>query len=230
MAVPRDVRFMSLSNLAAVCGTLAGVGGFAHGVGEILQGSQSPDALVFDSWAEGRIAENLGGEPAMTLVPNLLIAGILTIGVSLALIAWSICLLERRHAGGVLVLLSLLLLLVGGGFGPPLLGMFAGLVAGGAHASRRTWGRRFADGAGRVLAASWPGLFWLTALNAVFLVVGSLVVGAALDLAVPDLFVYSLFLMVVTMPLATLAGIASRIRTRTGHEAGAVAASAVQQR
>ena len=107
------------------------------------------------------------------------------------------------------MLLSLLLLLVGGGFGPPLLGMFAGLVAGGAHASPRTWGRRLSDGAGRVLAASWPGLFWLSALNAVFLVVGSLVVGAALDLAVPDLFVYSLFLMVVTMPLATLAGIAS---------------------
>ena len=27
----------------------------------IFQGSQLPDAMAFDSWAEGRIAENLGG-------------------------------------------------------------------------------------------------------------------------------------------------------------------------
>src|SRR5512133_3305549 len=101
MEVPGDAKFMSLMRLGAVCGTLAGVGGLAHGVGEVLQGSQLPDAMVFDSWAEGRIAENLGGEPAMTLVPNLLMTGILTIGASLALIAWSIRFLDRRRAGNV---------------------------------------------------------------------------------------------------------------------------------
>lgn len=58
----------------------------------------------------------------------------------------------------------------------------------------------------------WPGLFWLCALNATFLVVGSPVIAGALDLAVPDLFVHSLFLVVVSMPLATLAGIAHDVR------------------
>jgi len=33
---------------------------------------------VFDSWAEGRIARDLGGEPAMSLIPNLIITGTLT--------------------------------------------------------------------------------------------------------------------------------------------------------
>jgi hypothetical protein len=80
MATPRQTeRFTSLRNLAAICGGLAGVGGITHGVGEVLQGSRSPDGIVFDSWAQGRIARNLGGEPAMTLVPNLLITGTLTI-------------------------------------------------------------------------------------------------------------------------------------------------------
>lgn len=120
---------MSLRNLAAICGTSAGIGGFAHGVGEVPQGSDAPEAIVFDSWAEGRIAENLGGEPATTLVPNLLITGILAIGISVALIAWSLFFLERRRAGSVLMLLSLLLLLAGGGFGPPVLGI-------GPHQSR----------------------------------------------------------------------------------------------
>jgi hypothetical protein len=48
------------------------------------------------------------------------------------------------------------------------------------------------------------------------LVVGSPVVAGALDLAVPDLFVYSLFLVVVSMPLATLAGIAHNLRHAPG--------------
>ena len=65
---------------------------------------------------------------------------------------------------------------------------------------------------GRLLASLWPGLFWLCVLDAVLLVVGSPVVAGALDLAVPDLFVYSLFLVVVSMPLATLAGIAHDVR------------------
>lgn len=226
---PGDAGYASLRNLSAACGILAGVGGFAHGVGEVLQGSQAPDATVFDSWSEGRIAENLGGEPAMTLVPNLLTTGILTIVVSVALIAWCVFFLDRPHAGSGLVLLSVLMLSVGGGFGPPVLGAFAGLVAGGAHASPRGWERRLSGGGGRLLAASWPALFWVGALNALFLVVGSLVVGAALDLALPDLFVYSLFLVVVTMPVATLAGIADRVRSGSRHDASATASSAAHK-
>ena len=65
---------------------------------------------------------------------------------------------------------------------------------------------------GRLLASLWPGLFWLCVLDAVLLVVGSPVVAGALDLAVPDLFVYSLFLVVVSMPLATLVGVAYHLR------------------
>lgn len=49
-------------------------------------------------------------------------------------------------------------------------------------------------------------------LNAGFLVLGSFIVGGVLDLAAPDLFVASLFLVVLSMPLATLAGIASEVR------------------
>ena len=49
-------------------------------------------------------------------------------------------------------------------------------------------------------------------LDGALLVVGSPMVAGALDLAVPDLFVYSLFLVVVSMPLAALAGIAYHLR------------------
>lgn len=209
---PEAARYASLRNLAAVCGSLAAVGGIGHGVGEVLQGSGSPGGMVFDSWAEGRIARNLGGEPAMSLVPNLLVTGVLTIVASLAVLVWAVAFVDRRHGGRGLVLLSLGMLLVGGGFGPPLLGMLAGLAAGGAHAQRRRWAGPLGGPPGRVLASLWPGLFWLCVLNAVVLVLGSLVLAGALDVAVPDLFVYSLFLVVVSMPLATLAGVAHDVR------------------
>ncbi|HEX6329537.1 MAG TPA: hypothetical protein VFZ72_23440 [Jiangellaceae bacterium] len=213
MAAWRELGgFSSLRILAAVCGGLAGVGGIVHGVGEVVQGRQAPGGMVFDSWAEGRIAENLGGEPAMSFIPNLLITGILTIVVSLAVFTWAVVFVDRRYGGRVLVLLSVLMLLVGGGFGPPVLGMLAGAAAGGAHARRPRWERPLAGRAGRLLAFLWPGLFWLCVLNAVFLVIGSLVLSTAFDVAAPELFVFSLFLVVVSMPVATLAGIADDLR------------------
>jgi hypothetical protein len=70
--------------LAAASGVLAGVGGFVHGIGEVLQGISSAGGIVFESWTAGGIASNLGGEPAMSLVPDLLVSGLLTLGASVA--------------------------------------------------------------------------------------------------------------------------------------------------
>jgi hypothetical protein len=62
---------------ARTFGVLAGLGGLTHGVGEVLQGNVKPDGLVIESWTQGPIAAYMGGEPGMTLVPNLRMTGIL---------------------------------------------------------------------------------------------------------------------------------------------------------
>lgn len=178
----------AMRRLAGLCGVLAGLGGVTLAVGEVRQGNGSLDGLVFDSWVDGRLAANLGGEPAMTVLPT------------------------TASAGGVLIALSLVMMVVGGGFGPPILGVLAGGVAIGAGSPLRRW-RSLLDGSlGRRLAALWPTPFWLSAANAVLLVVGSLIMGYVLDIAVPDVFVSSLFLAVLALPLATLAGLATRVR------------------
>jgi hypothetical protein len=41
-------------------------------VGEILQGNAAPTGIVFESWIHDPTATNLGGEPEMTVVPNLM--------------------------------------------------------------------------------------------------------------------------------------------------------------
>lgn len=200
-----------MTALAALYGSLAGLGGITHGVGEIVQGSSRPGGIVFESWTRGPIADNLGGEPAMSLIPNLRTTGVVTVAAALVLIAWSLSSAssDHRHAGAGFVLLSATLLLVGGGFGPPILGMLAGLIAAAAHASRPDVARRLA-GTRAVLAGWWPGLFWLCAVNAAFMVVGSLIVGGLLGMAAPDLFVASLFLAVLATPVAALAGTAAQ--------------------
>ncbi len=208
-AKARPERLATPDHLAAACGVLAGVGGFVHGVGEVAQGTGAPEGIVIDSWTSGRIAANVGGEPAMTLVPDMAVTGWSAIVVALAVMAWAGWFVGRRFGGTVLALLSVVMLLVGGGFGPPALGLLSALVAGSAHRARRR-GRGDRSGRRRTdfLARVWPGLFWLCLVNAAFLVVGSFAVGVVLDLSIPDAFVYSLFLAVVSMPAAAVAGAA----------------------
>lgn len=193
--------------LAAAGGVLAGIGGLVHGIGEVLQGSGSPGGIVFESWTTGGIASNLGGEPAMSLVPDLLVSGLLTLGTSVAVALWAVR-ADHRYGGRGLAALSMLMLLVGGGFGPPVLGLLAALVLGAANRSRHhapTWAR---GRAGHALAAAWPTLFWLCLADYAFLTLGSVVAGLVFDIDISSAFVYGLFFAVLAMPVAALAGTA----------------------
>lgn len=194
--------------LAAAGGLLAGIGGFVHGIGEVLQGSGSPGGIVFESWTTGGIARNLGGEPAMSLVPDLLVSGVLTLGASVAVAWWAVRFADHQHGGRGLAGLSVLMLLVGGGFGPPVLGLLAALVLGAANRSRHHAPAWVRGRAGHALAAAWPTLFWLCLADYAFLALGSVVTGIVLDVDISSAFVYGLFFAVLAMPAAALAGTA----------------------
>ena len=70
--------------VASFFGVLAGIGGLVHGIGEVLQGSTKPEGIFINSWTRGPIATNMGGEPGITIIPNLLLTGLLTILIALA--------------------------------------------------------------------------------------------------------------------------------------------------
>ncbi len=62
---------------ASILGVFAGLGGGVfHGIGEILQGSVTPNGIYIQAWP---IMQATAGEPAMTIVPNFLLTGILAI-------------------------------------------------------------------------------------------------------------------------------------------------------
>jgi hypothetical protein len=67
-------------------------------------------------------------EPAMTILPNFLITGILAIILGIVIMVWSAFFVQKEHGGLVLVLLCIPLLLFGGGLFPPLIGIIAGAV------------------------------------------------------------------------------------------------------
>lgn len=110
---------------ASAVGIFAGVGGASHGPGEILQGNVAPANIMIQAWP-GLTA--LHGEPAMTLIPNFVVTGILTIIMGLSVAAWAGKYIENKMGGLMLILLSVVMLLVGGGIVPPFFGIAAGLI------------------------------------------------------------------------------------------------------
>jgi hypothetical protein len=183
-------------------GALAALAGIEHGVGAFLQGSVAPSSLVFQSWPDTAGFEVVSGEPAMTLIPNLAISGVLAILVALAVGIWAVWHIGRRSGGLGLIGLSVLLLLVGGGFGPPLIG-----VIGGATATRigRNGGRP--PGRARAaLARVWPWLLGATLFGYLSLVPGMVLVsrytGFDDPLVVSGLTVFSFMALILTVVAA----------------------------
>lgn len=190
---------------ARVFGILAGLGGLTHGVGEVLQGNVKPEGIIINSWTQGPIASHMGGEPGMTLVPNLLVTGILNIVVSLAVILWAAFVRDRK-SGRILLLLSMLMLLVGGGFGPPILGILAGVAGTAIDTPSGWWQKRLSRKGWRLLGRLWPGVFGVTVVNGVFLVVGSVVLVYFFDYDNADLFTNSFFFSAISLALTIWLG------------------------
>jgi hypothetical protein len=177
-----------------------------HGVGEMLQGNVRPEGVMIQSWPDTPFFRIEAGEPAMTIVPNLLASGALTILVSVGFLVWAVGFAHRRHGGLVLVGLSILLLLIGGGFGPPLLGIIVGLAATRIGAPLIWWRTRLAPAIRRPLATSCPAAF-VACLGAWLLLVPGLPI-LSYTLGVEDpalvgaLFVAALGLLALTIVAA----------------------------
>jgi len=183
-------------------GALAALAGIEHGVGAFLQGSVAPSSLVFESWPGTAGFEVVSGEPAMTLIPNLAVSGVLGILVASAVGIWAVWHVDRPRGGVVLIGLSVLLMMVGGGFGPPLIGLVAG-------ATVTRIGRSGGQPPGRAraaLARVWPWLLGATLVGYLSLVPGMVLVsrftGFSDPLVVSGLTVFSFTALILTLVAA----------------------------
>jgi len=193
---------------ATIFGVLGGFGGLIHGIGESLQGNVAPGSMFFESWAWGPIYNHMGGDPAMSLVPNLLVTGILAIVVSLVVMVWSAAFVGRKRGGLILIGLMIVQLLVGGGVGPIVVGVLAGVAGLGIDAPHTFWRERLSSPVRRALAALWPWLFTISLLSGLLLFVVALILMSVFDFGTSD-FYYNVFqLTVFSLLLSVIAGAA----------------------
>lgn len=156
-------------------GIFCGFLGLGHGLLEVLQGNTSTKSLIID--ANGHQTDLIfqGSEPAMTIIPNFLVTGIVAMVVSLSIILFSLFLKKRRDAI-FLILLSMILLFVGGGFTPIPFGVLAGIAGIGLFSSFQKVHQGNFKGFLKLGGYSWllfylASIFWypnLASLSSVF--------------------------------------------------------------
>ena len=129
------------SILFVTLGILAGIMGIEHGIGEVLEGDRPTNGLLILSWPDSAFFEIMAGEPAMTIIPNYLLTGLLAILFSGAFLVLLVMPGPDRKAIMILFALLILMLLFGGGFGPPVLGTIAVLIACKRNSPLNTWSR-----------------------------------------------------------------------------------------
>jgi hypothetical protein len=88
----------------------------------------------------------------MTIVPNLMVTGILAVVLSLSAAVWAAGFVQRKYGGPVLILLSIAMLLVGSGFIPTFVAVIASVAASGIHAPLARW-RTYLP---QFVAVLWP--------------------------------------------------------------------------
>jgi hypothetical protein len=141
--------------VAAAFGVFAGFGGVEHGYFEVLQGNVRPEGIMIVSMGPPCVPEEVWNacEPAMTIIPNFLVTGIVAMALGLVTMVWSAGFAQRQHGGAILALMSIGLLLFGGGIFPPLIGLVGGMM--GTRIDVPLGGRP--SPAWRAAAKMWPG-------------------------------------------------------------------------
>ena len=129
---------------AAFLGVYAGLLGMEHGLFETLQGSAPSGGLMINAIGPPCQPDTAWHAclPAMTLIPNLLITGVLALLAGLAVLVWAAGFVQRARGGLVLILLSLVMLMVGGGFVSTFSGVIAGMAGTRIYAPLAWWRAR----------------------------------------------------------------------------------------
>ena len=183
--------------VAASFGILAGIAGLEHGYFEILRGNTSLENMMFfPSMGPPCVPEKIWNacEPAMSILSNFLITGILTVILGLLIIFWSAAFVQRKNGGVILILLSIALLPFGGGFFPPLIGIVGG--AAGTKINKPLTGKL--GSVTRFAAKLWP---WPLVIFTVW-ILGQFPVGYFFNNFLTSIMGFGLSLILASLPLS----------------------------
>ena len=202
---------------ASTFGAIMALAGIEHGIGEVLQGNVAPSGVMFPSWPESEFFRSLGGEPAMTIVPNLLITGILAILFSLILLVWATLFVQRKNGGLVMILISIAMLLAGGGIFPPILGIIIGVVGTRINAPLTWWRAHLSIRFRRFLAKLWPWSYTACIIAWLSMFPGLALFGYIFGVNDPALILLILFFALGFLLSTVFTGFAYDIQRQTGN-------------
>lgn len=100
-----------------VLGITLAVAGIHHGFFEILQGNTPTSSFLIQSIGPEHRFWIHGSDEAITIIPNFLITGVLSILISTLIGIACLFFLKRKNISGLLLILFILLTLFGGGIG-----------------------------------------------------------------------------------------------------------------
>jgi hypothetical protein len=183
---------------SSLLGVYAGLLGIEHGFFEVLQGQIKPDGLLIYAIGPPCQPEAVWHAclPAITLVPNILVSGILTIIFSALVIVWAMSFVHRKYGGIILILLSILMVPVGGGFVPALIGIIGGL-AGTRINTDLSWWRKRSLKKLNYLSRLWP---W-TAVVLIVWFPGSWILGYFFTMEMLDISFFLFLFFDIALPI-----------------------------
>lgn len=158
-------------------GAMMALAGIEHGTGEILQGNAAPAGLMIESWPDSEFFRSLSGEPAMTVIPNFLITGVLAVFISITLLIWSVWFVHKKYGSLVMMLLSTALLLFGGGIFPPIIAAVIGMIAGKINAPLTWWRTHISARLRALLGKPWRWLYAVCIISWIVLLLGPGILG-----------------------------------------------------
>ena len=141
---------------ASTLGAIVGLAGMEHGFLEMLQGNATTNGLVIDAIGPAQKLWPGATEPALTIIPNFFVSGILAMIVGFLVTIWAVAFVQRKHGALILLLLSIMLFLVGGGSPPIFLGVAASAVATRINKPLTWWHAHLSLNARGFLAKLWP--------------------------------------------------------------------------
>lgn len=142
--------------VASVLGAFGGFMAMEHGFLETLQGNIAPSSIIIDAVGHQANSVFQGSEPALTLIPNFLLTGILTMIISLIVIVWATAFIQRKNGVVFLILFSTILFLVGGGLAPLIIFIISCAIATRINKPLTFWRGHLSGTAGHFLAKLWP--------------------------------------------------------------------------
>ncbi len=202
--------------LVSTLGILMGIAGIEHGIGEILQGNMAPKGIMFPSWPDSAFFSIVGGEPAMTIIPNLLVTGVLAILISATFLVWATLFVQRQNGGLMLILLAIAMLLTGGGIFPPILGIITGALGTRITAPLTWWRSHLSVRLRHSLGTAWPWSFIVCLTAWLCLFPGVNLLGYFFGVNNPNLTVILILFALGSLLLTTLTGFAYDSQRRAG--------------